>query len=123
MMLARVQQCLEALKIAPMQIVPVQEVLLEPVNLCQLTDYGQWFMVRAANMKITFDKESGEVVNISGGGCPDVPYLAHELVGLQIMTMPEPRLLGHTLCSYALQKAYEEALIHWKQIHPTQERV
>ncbi len=38
-------------------------------------------MVRAANMKLTIDKASRRIVNVSGGGCPDVPYLAQEMVG------------------------------------------
>ena len=63
-------------------------------------------MVRAANMKLTVDKET-PIVNISGGGCPDVPYLAREMVGKSLVRRP-PREIGHTLCGYALQLAYEE---------------
>jgi hypothetical protein len=47
-------------------------------------------------------------VNISGGGCPDVPYLAKELVGKTLNEAPAPREIGHTLCGYALQLAFEE---------------
>lgn len=95
----------------PLSIVPVQGELLEPVSLFQVRDYGKWLMVRAANMKITVDKESGLIVNVSGGGCPDVPYLAASLVGKTLAgpdAAPEPRDAGHTLCGYALQLAYEE---------------
>jgi hypothetical protein len=35
-------------------------------------------MIRAANMKLTVDKDTMVIVNISGGGCPDVPYLASD---------------------------------------------
>lgn len=83
--------------------------LLEPVSLFQVKDLGQWLMVRAANMKITVDKDTGRIVNISGGGCPDVPYLAACLTGLTLSEAQEPRRLGQTLCCYALQKAFEEA--------------
>jgi len=38
-------------------------------------------MVRAANMKLTIDKKTRMIVNISGGGCPDVPYLASQMIG------------------------------------------
>lgn len=65
-------------------------------------------MVRAANMKITVQKSTLTIVNISGGGCPDVPYLAAELVGKRLDNAPEPRQLGHTLCGYALQLAYDK---------------
>jgi hypothetical protein len=59
-------------------------------------------------MKITVHKSSLTIVNISGGGCPDVPYLAACLVGKKINEAPEPRTLGHTLCGYALQLAYDK---------------
>jgi hypothetical protein len=67
-------------------------------------------MVRAANMKITIRKKDMKIVNISGGGCPDVPYLAHEMIGKTLAEAPRPRDLGHTLCGYALDLAYEELL-------------
>ena len=94
--------------IIPLQAVPVTGPLLEPVNIFKTTDYGDFLMVRAANMKITINKKSRTVVNISGGGCPDVPYLAAEMVGKTLDTAPAPRSIGHTLCGYALQLAYEE---------------
>jgi len=65
-------------------------------------------MIRAANMKLTVDKKSMTVVNISGGGCPDVPFLAQEMVGKRLSEAPSPRAIGHTLCGYALQLAYDE---------------
>jgi len=101
---------LEAAGIKPLSMVPVTGPLLTPVNIFFTRDYGRFLMVRAANMKITVDKTSMTVVNISGGGCPDVPYLAKEMVGRHIMDAPSPRSIGHTLCGYALQLAYEEML-------------
>jgi hypothetical protein len=65
-------------------------------------------MVRAANMKITVDRRDRRIVNVSGGGCPDVPYLAEMLVGKTLEEAPAPRTLGRTLCGYALQLAFEE---------------
>jgi len=41
-------------------------------------------------------------------GCPDVPYLAQGMVGQTMAEAPSPREIGHTLCGYALQLAYEE---------------
>ena len=91
-----------------MQVLPLQDLLLEPVSLYHVKDFGDYLMVRAANMKITVDKRDLRIVNISGGGCPDVPYLAERLVGKTLQEAPEPRSLGSTLCGYALQLAYEE---------------
>ncbi len=67
-------------------------------------------MVRAANMKITVDKKSLQIVNISGGGCPDVPYLAYEMVGKSVSKAPKPSVIGHTLCAYALNTAYKKLI-------------
>ncbi len=94
--------------IKPFETVPVKNPLLKPVNLFQTKDFGQYLMVRAANMKLTIEKETLTIVNISGGGCPDVPYLAQEMVGQHLVAAPSPRDIGHTLCGYALQLAYEE---------------
>ncbi|MBI9085581.1 MAG: DUF3343 domain-containing protein [Desulfobacterales bacterium] len=94
--------------IPSLQVVPVTAPLLEPVSLFHTQDFGDHIMVRAANMKITVAKKNFEIVNISGGGCPDVPFLAQEMVGKKLAQAPRPRDLGHTLCGYALELAYEE---------------
>ncbi|MBU4345513.1 MAG: DUF3343 domain-containing protein [Proteobacteria bacterium] len=94
--------------VVPREIIPVSGPLLKPVNLFHIKDFGQHLMVRAANMKLTVEKKTLNIVNISGGGCPDVPYLAHEMVGKSLLEAPSPREIGHTLCGYALQLAYEE---------------
>jgi hypothetical protein len=97
-------------KVSPLKVVPVTAPLLEPVSLFQTKDFGEYLMVRAANMKITIAKKEMKIVNVSGGGCPDVPYLAQEMVGKTLAEAPRPRDLGHTLCGYALELAYEELL-------------
>lgn len=100
---------LQKIGIKPLQTVPVTNPLLTPVDLFQTKDFGQYLMVRAANMKLTVEKETLKIVNISGGGCPDVPYLAQEMVGKHLTNdAPLPCDIGHTLCGYALQLAYEE---------------
>ncbi|MFW5731230.1 MAG: DUF3343 domain-containing protein [Desulfonatronovibrionaceae bacterium] len=104
----QVVEILEKHHIRPVQTVSAQDHLLEPVSLYQVKDFGDYLMVRAANMKITVDKNSLEIVNVSGGGCPDVPYLADQLVGRHLFQAPEPRVHGQTLCGYALQLAYQE---------------
>ncbi len=104
----RITRVLEDAGIPPLQVVPVTGPLLQPVNLFRTRDFGRYLMVQAANMKLTVDKESLVIVNVSGGGCPDVPYLAEEMVGKHLDEAPSPREIGHTLCGYALQLAYEE---------------
>lgn len=99
---------LQQARTEPMRMVPVSSPLLQPVNLFHTKDYGRYLMVRAANMKLTVDKETLVIVNISGGGCPDVPYLALKMVGKMLSDAPTPKEIGHTLCGYALQLAYEE---------------
>jgi hypothetical protein len=99
---------LSAADISPLQMVPVTAPLLQPVDLFHTKDFGDYLMVRAANMKITIEKESRKIVNISGGGCPDVPFLAQQMVGKTLEESPRPRDIGHTLCGYALDLAYEE---------------
>jgi hypothetical protein len=106
----KVSAILDGARIIPLKILPLQDPLLEPVGLFQVKDYGDYLMVRAANMKMTVNKRDLRIVNISGGGCPDVPYLAEKLVGKTLRDAPPPRSLGHTLCGYALQLAYEELL-------------
>ncbi len=101
-------RALGAQNVAPLKVVPVSDGLLEPVSIFFSRDYGDFLMIQAANMKITVDKRDLTVVNISGGGCPDVPYLAAQMVGRRLDEVPEPRGIGHTLCGYALQLAFEE---------------
>ncbi len=92
----------------PLEAAPVTSPLLKPVNLFNVKEIGPYLMVRAANMKLTIDMGTRIIVNISGGGCPDVPYLAAKMVGRTLEEAPAPRDIGHTLCGYALQLAYEE---------------
>jgi hypothetical protein len=103
-----VLRVLEGSGVKPLKVVPVQSALLEPVSLFHTKDFGEYLMIRAANMKLTIDKKTMTIVNVSGGGCPDVPFLAQEMVGKPLSDAPTPRAIGHTLCGYALQLAYEE---------------
>jgi hypothetical protein len=105
-----VRRVLEKAGVPPLKVVPVKSALLEPVNLFQVKDFGDYLMIRAANMKLTVDKKTMTIVNVSGGGCPDVPFLAQEMVARSLSDAPSPREIGHTLCGYALQLAYEEMI-------------
>lgn len=104
----KVARILSENRIEPLNVIPIKDTLLEPVSLFHTRDYGEFLMVRAANMKITIRKQDSVIVNVSGGGCPDVPYLADQLVGRTLGDCPQPISLGHTLCGYALHLAYEE---------------
>ena len=74
-------RALENINLAPVDPIHVVDESLRPTEICRVKDFGDYIMVRAANMKITFDKKSRTIVNISGGGCSDVPYLASEMIG------------------------------------------
>lgn len=68
-----------------------------------------YVMVRAGNMKITVRVCDGLIVNTSGGGCPDIPYLNLMLVGKRLDEAVRPRDLGKTLCGLMLDRAFGEA--------------
>lgn len=103
-----IQRLLEEYRVPPLEAVPVSGPLLKPLELCKAKDFGRYLMVRAANMKITVDKETLVIVNVSGGGCPDVPYLAALLIGQSLTDSADPREVGHTLCGYSLGVAFRE---------------
>ncbi|SDU52585.1 DUF3343 domain-containing protein [Desulfobacula phenolica] len=103
-----IMRFLEKAGLLPLEMVPVTNPLLQPVNLFHTKDFGRFLMIRAANMKITVEKQTRLIVNISGGGCPDVPYLAYRLVGKTLDQAPDPMNIGHTLCGYALGLAFKE---------------
>ena len=105
-----ITRMLEEIGRSPIQVVPISSNGTEPLKLCRIKDFGQFLMVRAANMKITVDKTTQKIVNISGGGCPDVPYLAYEMVGKTIFEATEPVRIGYTLCAYSLNIAYHEMM-------------
>ncbi len=86
---------------------------LTPIYLTKLikvSDYGDFVMVRCGNMKVTFEKATGKIVNLSGGGCPDIPYLGMNLYGTILGEGPRPREIGKTICAYTCEHAYEKAL-------------
>lgn len=80
------------------------------LEIVKVTDFGDWVMVKAANMKLTYEKKSGVIVNTSGGGCPDIPYLHFEMLDKKLNEAPRPRDLGYTLCALMLDRALEESI-------------
>jgi hypothetical protein len=96
------------------EIVPLGEGSSQLLDIVQVTDFGDWVMVKAGNMKLTFDKETGVIVNTSGGGCPDIPVMHAELVDKKLTEAPKPKDIGFTLCSLMLHRALEESLLIWQ---------
>lgn len=78
------------------------------VDTVTTVDFDDWYMVRAGAMKITVEKGTGRIVNTSGGGCPDVPFLNLTLVGQTIDGAPRPRGIATTLCGLLLDAAFVE---------------
>jgi hypothetical protein len=73
-------------------------------------DDGRYLMVRCANMKITVDTETNRVVNVSGGGCPDVPSLTYYAVGKDVHEAEEViEKKAYSLCGYMLKRAFYES--------------
>lgn len=83
-----ITRLLKKVKLAPIDIVPVSSNGSKPLKLCRTKDFGQYIMVRAANMKITVDKTNKKIVNISGGGYPDVPYWPMRWLGNRLQRRP-----------------------------------
>ena len=103
---------LEKNNLKPLKFIPLSDPSLKPLELIKVKEFNDGsIMVRCGNMKMTVDRE-GNILNVSGGGCPDVPYLALKLKGRNILEIPEgevPKELGYTLCAYTLNKSFEEA--------------
>jgi len=97
-----------------MEMLATTEGASELLSVVKTTDYGDWLMVKAGNMKLAYEKATGVIVNTSGGGCPDIPYLHAEMLDRKLDEAPKPADLGYTLCALMLDRALEEALVIWK---------
>ena len=107
---ATITALLNQVRLTPLDVVPIDGKGMEPLQFVRKKTFGKYLMVRAANMKMTVDRETMTIVNISGGGCPDVPYLATELIGKSLSEAPNPGEVGFSLCAYSLNTAREELL-------------
>jgi len=110
---AGIERLMQEKKTAFVSVRPLTKGTADLCEIVKITDYGRWTMVKAGNMKISFDNGSGMVVNISGGGCPDIPYLHTEMVDKRLDEAPRPKELGFTLCAVMLDMAFEECLNLW----------
>ncbi|MFC2016966.1 DUF3343 domain-containing protein [Chloroflexota bacterium] len=109
-----IERLLNQKDVAYVSITPLKIGTSGLLEIVKVTDFGDWVMVKAANMKLTFDKESGAIVNTSGGGCPDIPYLHAELIDKPLTEAPRPRDIGFTLCALMLDRALEKSLALWQ---------
>ncbi len=107
---AAITELLNQVNMVPLDVVPITSRGMEPLQFVRKKTFGKYLMVRAANMKLTVDLETKIIVNISGGGCPDVPYLATELIGKHLSEAPDPGEVGFSLCAYSLNTAREELI-------------
>ena len=105
-----IERLLNQKEVAYVNIAPLETDTAELLEVVQVTDFEHWVMVKAGNMKLSFEKESGVIVNVSGGGCPDIPYLHAELLGKPLTEVPRPRDIGFTLCALMLDRALDESL-------------
>ena len=109
-----IERVLDQRDVAYINVTPLKGETPEPLEIVKVTDFGRWVMVKAANMKLTFEKESGIIVNTSGGGCPDIPVLHAELVDKRLTEAPRPKDIGFTLCALMLDRSLEECLTLWQ---------
>ena len=107
---AGIERLLKERDTAYVSINPIRPGTAPLLEIVKVTDFGDWVMVKAGNMKITYEKRRGIIVNVSGGGCPDIPYLHAELVDKRLDEAPRPKDVGFTLCALNLERALEECL-------------
>ena len=109
-----IERLLKQRNVSYVSVTPIKISTPRLLQIVKVTDFGDWLMVRAGNMKLTFNKENGAIVNVSGGGCPDIPHLHAELIDKPLTEAPRPEDIGFTLCALMLNRALEECLILWK---------
>lgn len=87
----------------------------ELLDVVKVINFKAATMVKAGNMKLTFDDRTGVILNVSGGGCPDIPYLAVSLIGRKLTDAPRPKQNGFTLCAMMLDRAFVGCLELWRK--------
>ncbi len=102
-----IQASLKQTDVLPQRIVSSRDMLLNVSSVCSFVEIGDYLMCRASNMKLTIDLKNHRIVNVSGGGCPDIPFVAGRLHGMQIEQAEDPINLGSSLCTYLLQISFD----------------
>jgi len=91
----------------PYKIVSTKEMLPDILKRSLFVELDGYLMCKSGNMKITIDKNDHRIVNISGGGCPDITYVAEQLYNVTIEVAKNPIEIGNSLCSYMLQISFD----------------
>ncbi len=105
-----IERILDDLEIPYIDIVFPEIIDLRRLNVYKEVDFGRWMMVRCGNVKITYDKETLVIVNVSGGAGSDVPNITQNLMGKKLGEAMPPRSFGYTLCAYSADRAYNRCL-------------
>jgi hypothetical protein len=105
-----VERIIQDLEIPYIDIVFPKIIDLRRLYLTKEVDFGRWMMVRCGNVKITYDKDSLVIVNVSGGAGSDVPNITQNLMGKKLGEAQAPRTFGFTLCAYSADRAYRRCL-------------
>ena len=87
----------------------------ELLDIVKIKNFDNACMVKAGNMKLTFNKQTGVILNISGGGCPDIPFLHISMLDQKLTEADRPKEKGYTLCALMLDRAFSEALDIWNK--------
>ncbi|KQC10777.1 MAG: hypothetical protein APR62_11380 [Smithella sp. SDB] len=87
----------------------------ELLDIVKVKNFDNACMIKAGNMKLTFDKKTGMILNISGGGCPDIPFLHISMLDKKLTEVSSPKKKGYTLCALMLDRAFTEALEIWNR--------
>jgi hypothetical protein len=103
-----IERLLEQKNVFYISIDPIAIGTAPLLEVVKTTDFDKWIMVKAGNMKLTYEKATGIIVNISGGGCPDIPYMYAELMDKRLHEAPHPKDIGFTLCALNLERALDE---------------
>ncbi len=105
-----IERVLYDLEIPFIETIFPEMIDLRRLYLTKEVDFGRWMMVRCGNVKITFDKETQVIVNVSGGAGSDVPNITQNLMGKKLGEASPPRDFGFTLCAYSADRAYRRCL-------------
>ena len=109
-----IERALDQDDVPYVEVIPLKVGTSGLLEIVKVTDFGDWTMVKAGNMKLSFERSSGIIVNASGGGCPDIPYLHARLIDRKLTDAPRPRDIGFTLCALMMDRALEECLEIWQ---------
>jgi hypothetical protein len=91
----------------PGKMVSSRQMLPDVLKQASFVEIDGYLMCKAGNMKITIDQHDQRIVNVSGGGCPDIPYVAQQLRGVPLGEARSPVDLGNSLCTFMLQLAFD----------------